>query len=655
MATTQDTARGASKAPVAASPIALALGGLIHSMQQGAFDLEGMARQAIDAWLATPDATLTLDGTSLLVDGQEALGPKAKEGRWVLPAFMAGLREIRIDEVGPEVNDMLRFAEELANLKPQAEAVEGFRDWLWMDGAEGFVCVCEDSFTDALDAAFVDPTTAKQELMALRSEAAMSLSDTTLAVHSRDLDAAAVREEFQLPLDALLASAREHGFDVDDARRAELKRGCEDPAFWVKAQVDFAAAHPALAPSLDPRKLSISVVQILKHDVDLDLVAVLGELAQRKDPFAVALSAAIEREPIGETIAASVRLNEIAKPEVERLLSGDRSRISQGFVHGFMERAGADRAALDAAIALVQKVGLKTVWKHLDFAKLSAPAQRGLVQVLPRCDPNPAIARDLLRNAKTAGPLLAAMPAAALMPLIGEVKSFLEKADHGAAEPVVDALVKAGDPATIAMLGELALARDGAGWRKQTVEPLLKALVAAGHGEKLVLPFAKNRKVDPPARLVAYQALRAEPALFDKAIKRSMADGSEPAPIKAWLESVRGGGTSPMVYVAAAIVAVLLLAGGGAFAYMKKEGLDFAGLLARLRGTSTSAPVASEPTPAAAPSPTSPAAPTGSAVKPAQPGAAAAKPSAPKSSGGKTAEGKPKPAASNTSPKPANP
>lgn len=634
MATTQDTARGtASKAPVAASPIALALGGLIHSMQQGAFDLEGMARQAIDAWLASPDATLTLDGTSLLIDGQDALGPKAKEGRWVLPAFMAGLREIRIDEVGPEVNDMMRLAEELAHLKPQAESVEAFRDWLWMDGAEGFVCVCEDSFTDALDAAFVDPTTAKQELLALRSDAAMSLSDSTLAVHSRDLDAAALREEFQLPLDALLASAREHGFDVDDARRAELKRGCEDAAFWVKAQVDFAAAHPALAPSLDPRKLAISVVQILKHDVDLDLVAVLGELAQRKDPFAVALSAAIEREPIGETIAASVRLNEITKPEVERLLAGERSRISQGFVHGFMERAGADRAALDAAIALAQKIGLKSLWKHIDLAKLAPAAQRGLVQVLPKCDPNPAIARDLLRNAKTAGPLLAAMPAAALMPLIGEVKVFLEKADHGAAEPVVDALVKAGNAETIAMLGELALARDGAGWRKQTVEPLLKALMAAGHGEKLVLPLAKNRKVDPPARLVAYQALRAEPALFEKAIKRSMTDGSEPAAVKAWLDSVRGGGTSPVVYVVAALVVVVLVAGGGTFAYMNKEGLDFAGLLARIKGTPASTPAASEPTPS--PTPTPSAAPAAGSTKPAAPSTSPSKPSTTKKPGNK--------------------
>lgn len=631
------------------SPIALTFGGLIHSMQQGAFDLEGMARQALDAWLAEPDTTLTLDGTQLLVNGQDALGPKAKEGRWVLPAFMAGLREIRLDEAGPEVSDVMRLAEELANLKAQAESVEAFRDWLWMDGAEGFTCVCEESFTDALDAAFVDPTTAKQELLALRSEAAMSLSDTTLAVQSRDLDAAAIREEFQLPLDALVASARDHGFDVDEARRAELKRGCEDPAFWVKAQVDFAAAHPALAPSLDPRKLAVSVVQTLKHDLDLDLVAVLGELAQRKDPFAVALSAAIEREPIGETIAASVRLNEVSSPEVERLLSGDRSRISQGFVHGFMERAGNDRAALDAAIALVKKVGLKNVWKHVDLGKLSAPTQRGLVQVLPKCDPNPAIARDLLRNAKTAGALLAAMPAAALVPLIGEVKTFLEKAEHGAAEPVVDALLKGGDAATVKLVGEIALARDGGGWRKQTLEPLLKALVAAGHGAELVLPLTKNKKADPPARLVAYQALRGDPALFDKAIARSVSDASEPPQIKQWLDTVRGGSSSGggvVRYVAIALVVLLVVVGGGAFAYMKKEGLDFAGLVARITGSAPAATPA-ETTKADAEKPASApaAAPPAPAKAPDKAGSAAASPSKP---GGK-------PKSPNQRPKPASP
>ncbi len=652
MASNPNAPAGSRKPAGASTPggvIATSFGGLIHSIQSGAADLDGIARQTVQAWVGEPDTTFTLEPTSLLVDGQAAIELKSKEGRWILPAFMAGLREIRIDEVGPEASDLLRLAEELAWLKPQADSVEAFRDWLWMDGAEGFACVCEDSFTDALDAAFVDPTTAKQQLLALRTEAAMSLSDASLAVMSRDIDAAAVREEFQLPLDALTDAARRHGFDVDEARRAELKRGCEDPAFWVKAQVDFAAANPALAPSLDPRKLAAQVVQILKHDVDLDLVAVLGELGQRKDPFAVALASIIEREPIGETIAASLRLNEVARPEVERLLSGERTRVSQGFAHGFMQRAGADRAALEAAIALVHHVSLKVFWKHIDLAKLTQPAQRGLVQVLPMCDPSPAVARDLLRNAKSGGPLLAAMPAAALMPLIGEVRGFLEKADHVNAEPVVDALVRSGDGSVIAMLGELALARDGGEWRKQTIEPLLKALMHEGKGEELVLPMAKGKKVPPSTRLVAYQALRANPELFERAIKRSISDSSEPPQIKSWLESVRGGGGGALKW-ALAIVAVLLLAGGGgALWYMKKENLDFAGLVARLKGApppveETTAPIAVAPTtppPSAAPAPGTPGNKAGSSAGKSQDS---------KNASGKSTETKPKP-----TPKPQKP
>ena len=96
-----------------------------------------VARRVYDVWQGLASPSIEIAPLELRVDKVLAVKAVEQVGRWLLPAFMAGMRTLRMR---PEAtcDDLMRLAQELSGLSAELEAIKGFRDWLWSDGAQGF-------------------------------------------------------------------------------------------------------------------------------------------------------------------------------------------------------------------------------------------------------------------------------------------------------------------------------------------------------------------------------------------------------------------------------------------------------------------------------------------------------------------------------------
>src|SRR5262249_53641509 len=106
--------------------VATSFDALVRTARRVDPGLAVLARRVFDQWSQLRDVAIELGPTQLLVDREVAVKADPQAGRWVLPAFMSGLRKLRMrSDAG--CDDLVRLAQELGTLTATLPAIDALR------------------------------------------------------------------------------------------------------------------------------------------------------------------------------------------------------------------------------------------------------------------------------------------------------------------------------------------------------------------------------------------------------------------------------------------------------------------------------------------------------------------------------------------------
>lgn len=488
------------------------LDGLIRSCRAESPATASIAGRLLERWKANPDILLKFDATSLIADDMEVLSAEEDEGRWLLPAFMAGLKSICLG-AAPAEEDLVLLASELGALGPSLASIRRFRDWLWSEGAEGFDIVLDFGFTEGLDAALMDVREHKEMLAAMRAEAASSLSLNAARIASRELDIAAARDEFQVPLDTFTETAAAGGFAQEQEAAERLKRRCEDSVFWIDAQVFLALAHPELRAQMPAQRLARRVLTMLKEGATLRFVGFLAELKRRREAYAQELLAALEDEPIGRTLAENTALDEHAVRALADLLATPPSSITRDLAMHLVERLTGDQASLQSLAQLMMTTGFGVFWAHVDTAALSERSVTVLGKLLLACKAPEGLLADLVKDSPPAVALRLAtgFPPEMLWALRQTVCKLLGDARPNEAHALLRVLFSDTRFDWANVLGNTVVASNGEALALPVLRTVCSIITKKGLCKQYLVPLVRAKEAKEEVRLTALRFVEQDP------------------------------------------------------------------------------------------------------------------------------------------------
>ena len=335
-----------------------ALDGLVRAVRADLGLANGLASRAALLWREDGLAPMLFEANLLRVGADEALSASSEQGRWILPAFMAGLREVR-PHAGVVPDDLRRLAERFATLEPRAASLAEFQEWLWADGAEGFDVKLEPSFVEMLDARGHTSDSLRSGLAAVRAEALFSVDGVAVAVV--DLDVAALRPEMQISLDAYAGAVMARELEVSGTTLRALGAACDDPSGWAVAEVAALLELPAVRAAVPPQRLAGRLGALVANRCDTRMLALIGMLSRADDPYVRAVLAALEAQSVGRDIARTAMLEDpTTRAALVDALSRLPSAIAGEIVAGLLERA----AETDLAVAT-----LADFWREMGAVK----------------------------------------------------------------------------------------------------------------------------------------------------------------------------------------------------------------------------------------------------------------------------------------------
>jgi hypothetical protein len=526
--------------------IAASFDGLVRSIRSRGAQSQAIAKRTLDVWLEHPDSHMEVEATRAVIDGETGLTVGAVEGRWMLPVYMAGLRRIR-PRSDAGVWEMLRLAEEVAQLEPDSEALAAFRDWLWADGAEGFEIDLQLSFMEVMESIAHGQTWEDWAVSSVRSLGAEVLDARTVRVSSRDLDAASVREQFQMSLDLFHRQARDGSLALSEASALELGLACDDSTGWAEIEMDAVLSHPELRATIPPDRLARRILSLISAHCDIRILQFLSTIGQMDDAYSKGVVGALEKEPLGDIIARHIVIDGPGAAALADCLSRAPVAISKGLLHGLLDRAAGDATLFDALSRIVVMGGAAKLALVIDpealtqvqagtLARLLASAPGGLpilIQILDRTG-----------HAARAG-LMASLPLQALVPLRDRVHALFAKASEDELTPLATALTAARRPAEVRLLGEVVEKTKGRRWNGKAFRAAL-ATLATGDGSEVLVRMARSTAIAPEVRLLALRALDANPAALAAASRWRLAEYFDSAAVRERVREARrrlGGGS----------------------------------------------------------------------------------------------------------------
>ena len=513
-----DTSQGL---PILGRNLAASLDTLVRSARTNPAAVPNLIERTLDYWRKTDGGELEILPTGIRYDETDVFTADEEEGRWLLPAFMAGLRALR---PWTDLNEeQLRIlASELADLSGHVEDADRFRDWLWADGAEGFHVSLDLSFSEGIDTAFDDLKARRRSLAGLRVEAARALSEHAQRLTSEALDAAAALPELQVDLAGYAVQAGDGSFLLNTDEKQRLQAICNSPVFWAEAQADVALTHPALQPGLPAPRLAEILMRELASTIDMRVVDILSRLGSRTDPYARSLIAALQPEPLGYRIASGAPMNNQGVRALAGLMISGPLPIGRGVAQGLIERAAVDREAFTAMKQIASSVVFQRFYDLLNTDELSENALRTLGLLALRCkDPvrmlpryfdglAPEVAIEVLGQTPS-NLLWEARPTVGLL-LSGQVDSTRRR-------QLVRTLVGTGDKRWLSVLARALSQSKGRDWCPATLRVTCDKLAAGGFAEKILVPLVHDTETTEDAVLAALRALEQSPDALREATK----------------------------------------------------------------------------------------------------------------------------------------
>lgn len=351
----------------------------------------GAAERAHGVWRVIPGAALEIAATKVSVLGRPALEANESDGRWLLPAFMSGLRLIK-PKVEMSAEDLQLLADALARLESDVESIGRFRDWLWSGAATGFDVELQHSFMEVLDDAPIDGPTdggiyePAQAVSAVRTEVMRAISEQAVAISARVLAEAATRDEFDLPLGSAAPSVGSARFAIPPTEVAEIRGDCEDRTRWALDETLLLLAHRQLYEGARPERIASAVIALVDddaHHAAAALVDSLTNLARRSAPFVRDVLRALDRESFGDALARALLkdVRNAARYAEALLVTGPTS--SARMTARLLEAAARDPEWLDALASMMNASGGRLTPILLERAEVPSAAEVAvLVQLI---------------------------------------------------------------------------------------------------------------------------------------------------------------------------------------------------------------------------------------------------------------------------------
>lgn len=519
--------------------VATAIDSLVLTHRTSPAALELIAERAIQQWSELGNAPLEIKGTELLAGGQVVLSFAEGQGLWLLPAFMAGVRTIR-PLPGCRPFDLRTLTEELRNVRPEVDSLARFRDWVWSDGAEGFDVALHMSFMEVMDAA-VSEETHGDALRAFRGEFGTALGADGVHIASQELDVAALREEFNVPLQLFSREIARDNLRLDPDDAAALADECEGSYGWTRIEIALTLGHPEMRSAVAPQRLARLIMQQLGEALDDRALELLASLGSREDPYVRALSEALDDPALGERLASRASPNARSAEALRRFFGVCSPRVAVGLATGLIDRATRTPDTFAWARAVALSVGLPAFVELVVTGGVREDSAATVVTILLSADAPSELLSALLKAVppRTAAAMMTKLPPARLLRLVDLAAKLLAGDDAEVINTLVPSLLELDSPEALALVGDCLLRTLGAAWASRALHPACLGFIGRGLGRKYLLPVARSSKAEPRVRLIALRALSSHVELKEEAARWSFGELLDPPEVRARLQEMR--------------------------------------------------------------------------------------------------------------------
>jgi len=517
--------------------LATALDGAIRGVSAGGSPSPSVLERVVELWKAVAGLPVTLSATKLVVGGQTVLETSDKEGRWLLPAYAAGVRSL-CGGAGLSAERVRSLVEQLGGADLSADGVDALHGWLWAGGAVGIEVDLVAPWTEQVDR--VAPPDPGPWLRRAATQLEQSWAGAPAV--SPGLNLTAIAEAQQAVVDELSADLYDDAFALGDMLRDELRERCDESEPWDSMMAEAVLRYEALQGAMAPAAVAEMLLERLSEGADAALLETLARITGAGDQHSRQVLAVMLEADLGRSLADGLDASDdsVLQP-VARLVTHVPPTVARPLFHRLLERAGRQQAVFRLLSNLVQSVGLVWLRKHIDEARLSDQAAQAYVRIVLQrkatMDLLTSVLDSVSESARVA--IIAALPKPIVLKMEAYLRKLLVEASPGAASRLIKAITALNHPEAARWLAETMYLGEGKGWSTIDLQHVCDSVVAQGLGEGFLVPLVRTRSSGSELRLVALRSLFRDPDLLEKAVARRAGELVDPPEVKKALAKAR--------------------------------------------------------------------------------------------------------------------
>lgn len=496
---------------------------------------EGLVRRIQKVWLGLSQRRIDWLPTELRVGARVVLTAGGEAGRFLVPAYQAGLRAVTLRPEG-SAEQLGSFCRGLAMLEAGTLHPSAFGRLCWRGELLGLDLVVVETAVELGESLVRE--IAQADLWADRSRRVVDvwsqLAQRAEAVPETDREA-----RYGQPLAELRERTREGQLELTDDDVRALMQGADDAAGWAGAEVSLLLHHPSARSTVTADQLAWVLATYVEHapridDALLSVLASLGLDPRRAAQPSASFGPAIAM--LGPAFARRLLADSDVPSEAWPVLDSFARELRGAVFAGLCQHGEAVQTGEPVLTALCRRYGAAELLAVLDPLQIGPVMAAASVRAALATGGEPAA---LLRAIERMDPESALSALAAGAPLcpnaVGLVAQLLVHEPSTVRH--LPSFVRAGaEPAACG--GAALLAALASGAEPAELDEIMVTLMSMGQGRAVVLPVWKRRALRSAVRRSALLALQADPRLFSDAMH--FADsGAEPKDLRELLEELR--------------------------------------------------------------------------------------------------------------------
>jgi hypothetical protein len=494
----------------------------------------GLGRRVHAQWLEEPGAVLEFQPTELRSEGRLVLAGDAQNGRFILPAYGAGLRLIAI-RVQSVPADVVRLARWFCELQADADVQSEFADWLWRGGALGFDVVQTEN-TAELGECLLRIAGSEAELWTERSAQAVAVWNEMAWTAAQSCDADTLGTRYREPMQRFEQDVQRPELALTRADAQGIRAAADDAIAWALAEVDLLVQEPGLRGVMPRAHLTWQLLSLIEHGTPLssrtlERFAEL-EVGPARDGDAV------DHALLGAAFARQVLAHGCDADRLRSLVDRAQPAFASGLLEVLLEPGEQLATACDALASLLRHWRAEVFFSRADPPRLSPEIGSVLLGVAFALGTPAAQLGAVLEHLPIASALRAAAAHPGLLRMCSAPIARRINDSPRDSGPLLAGLARSSADAA-RLVGGVLLARQGNGFGPEALRAALTALAQAGQGSEFVVPLWEARGHATHVRLAALYALDADRPLLAQVVARRVGNLLEPAEIREAIEELR--------------------------------------------------------------------------------------------------------------------